>query len=93
MNKILLSFSERFWDSTEWFSINSDERGKFCHFCNLSQKGRHILCCFMVADFARKMEYKPKEVIVEELISLLRHVFKNKQVNLRHADVTYWGKD
>ena len=26
-------------------------------------------------------------------MSLLRHVFKNKQVNLRSFDVTYWGKD
>lgn len=55
MNKILLSFSEKFWGPSYWISIGHNERGKFPHFYDFSQHGKYLLCCFVTDDFARKM--------------------------------------
>lgn len=58
MDKILMSFKKNFWGNTRWMSIAFDERGKYPHFYNFSQKGKHILCCFITDKFALKCEAK-----------------------------------
>ena len=55
MNKIIVSFTENFWGSCRWISIGFNERGKYPHFYNFSKEGKHILCCFVTDDFAKKI--------------------------------------
>lgn len=80
MNKILVSFTENFWGNSAWLSIGCEERGKFSHFYNFSQNGKHILCCFITDDFARKAENLSDEVIMEDFLSLLKKIYKTKKV-------------
>lgn len=55
MNKIIVAFEEDFWGPVRWIKIGCDERGKFSNIYNFSQKCKHLLCCFITDDFARKM--------------------------------------
>ena len=75
MNKVILSFSENFWGPVYWVSVGCDERGKYPHFYNFSQADKHILCCFLTDDFARKCELKEDEEIVREILELFGKMF------------------
>lgn len=83
MNKIHISFTEKFWGPSYWVTIGCNERGRYPHFFDLSQKGRYILCCYVTDDFARKIEAQSDERIVSEILSLLRKVFGKDKVKIR----------
>lgn len=53
MNKVIVFFENNFWGPAAWINIASNENGHFSQIYNFSQNGQHILCCFLIGDFAR----------------------------------------
>lgn len=51
-----MAFEEPFWPSmTSWIRIACNERGKYPCMYNFSTENKNILCCFITADFAKKI--------------------------------------
>ena len=93
MNKVYMSFGEKFWPSGSWVRIAYDRRGKYPHYLDFSTQDRSVLCCLITDDFARECEDKSDGEIVEELLSGLKSTFALESIQLREAVVTRWGQD
>ena len=70
MEKVVISFEENFWGSTEWLLLASDVRSKFTYSYNFSGNGKNILCTFMTDEFARLMKDKTDQEVVAELLAV-----------------------
>lgn len=56
MNKIIMAFEKPFWDQgIGYVRIACEERGKYPCMYNFSTNDKHILCCFITGDFAKKI--------------------------------------
>lgn len=94
MNKIYLSFSEKFWGEGDWISIGFEKQGVFPHFFNFSSQDKFILACFISDDIARQEAKKSDGELVDELVERLKKVFNAPtNVQLREAVVTHWERD
>lgn len=76
-----------------WISVGCNERGRFSHIFNFSQKETNVLCCFITDDFARKVEPLSDEELLADFLSLLGKLFKVEGIKVKDYAVTRWGLD
>lgn len=110
MNKVILVFEEPFWDTErDMFGLlraadNPDSmvqeeyaknRGRFYLFWNcMKTTGLPVLIALMAGDAAHQAEQTPDDVIISEVVSQLRNVFKHTRVpDPLETIITRWASD
>ena len=76
LDKVVLEFPAKFWDSTDWFGYASDDRGKCAAWYDLSETtGKPILLCFHADSAADDIAAKSDDEIVREAMTVLRTIY------------------
>ncbi|GKZ22191.1 hypothetical protein AbraIFM66951_007045 [Aspergillus brasiliensis] len=110
MNKVILVFDQPFWDTErDMFGLLREpgnrnsmmqedyaaNRGRFYLFWNcMKTTGLPVLIALMAGDAAHQAEHTPDSVIIAEVTSQLRNVFKHVAVpDPLETIITRWGTD
>ncbi len=96
LEKIVIEFSECFWDNTNELMIVNNPISNFCSVINLHKIiGKNALMFFISGNGRYYKEYytESKETIVNDVITLLKSVFKDKKIEVIKSHVTNWKND
>jgi lysine-specific histone demethylase 1 len=96
LNKVVLCFEERFWDSSVHLfghvASSPAARGEFFLFWYLSEAP--VLIALVAGEDAEKFEAFPDQVILAKVLAVLRSVFGDKAVpEPKHFMATRWRSD
>ena len=95
LNKIVLLFSERFWDNTTWIRNDGPDAGLWPEWVDLTSLiGRPGLMGFIAANQARKLELQPDRDIITSALGQLRRCYPKRVIpDPSEVLLTRWGKD
>jgi monoamine oxidase len=94
MDKVVLRFPDVFWDPSV-FRIHhiSNIKGEFPWFDNCKDN-EPILLSWIACSYAEKLEEKSDEEIVANIMSVLRKIFKDKEIpEPVEYEITRWNLD
>ncbi|MDX5476780.1 MAG: FAD-dependent oxidoreductase [Bacillaceae bacterium] len=79
VNKVFLQWETSFWDEEQFIGMTSHSVQKFNYFVNVNKMDptQNVLITFAYGDEARKMEEKKDEVIIEEVMQILKVMYGN----------------
>lgn len=95
LDKFLLEFPFKFWDDFSWFQYLPKDKETFTAFLNLGyyHKNAPVLICFLNSKFAKLMEEKSDEEIINELMKVLKIIFGENIPNPKNHIFTRWSND
>lgn len=77
VNKFLLTWDTKFWDSEQYISYTPEIKDKFNYFVNLNKvnPGVNALMTFAYADYARQTETMSDAQIIDEIMIHLKDIY------------------
>ncbi|KAH9249643.1 hypothetical protein BASA81_012612 [Batrachochytrium salamandrivorans] len=91
LNKVALSFAEKFW-TEELFGYCSKDRGKFPIFVD-SAPGHAVLTCLLSGSSATDAEECSDNYLVRQMLVVLRKIYPSKVTAVVEYQVTRWHTD
>ena len=93
-DKLFLRFPNVFWDDTNIISWQSDQKGAWANWFNLSRVlHKPILCSLYGADVARHIEGMSEAEAVQEAMSVLRKIYGSDIPAPTAQRMTRWASD
>ena len=91
MNKLVVQFSNTFWDSSiKSFSYTCEkQRGRF-RFTICIPSPANILILFVTGDFARELESLTDKQILDQIMEFLRQIFPNAPLSDLMKDLAFF---
>jgi len=91
LNKIIVEFSEKFWDDKDVIRIINDPVSNYSWIVNYYKIIKKNVLIFLTSD--ETIENKNIDDIKEEVKSFLTINFQGKNISITNINITKWGSD
>ena len=96
LEKIILIFEEQFWGESRLFYYmnNSEKSLKFPMIMDFTSTiGEPTLGIYYAADFAQSIDNQSDEIILSDVVSILKQMFGDKYLSPKQTHISHWSKD